>query len=47
MFVSSQNLLLNKAEIMGEFVATSDMTLILKGYLVSEWRIIYSGKARM
>lgn len=32
---------------MGEFVATSDMTLILKGYLVSEWRIIYSGKARM
>lgn len=32
---------------MGELVATSDMTLILKGYLVSEWRIIYSGKARM
>ena len=47
LFVSSQNLILNKAKIIGEFIATSNMTLVLKGYLVSEWRIIYSGKARM
>lgn len=40
-------MLLNKAEIMGGFVATSDMTLVLNRYLVSEWKIIYSGKARM